>query len=258
MHLAYLILTVFLGQLLVAVARAQVQQEPRLETTENTGINISCSHPKIQTGDWIQWYRQLPGRGPELLALTVKESKELPDIAGGLWVSADRRSSALWLRRPRRGDAAVYYCALGDTGRGAGAAAGHEPPRAGPATNTDFCTGINTDTGRDTGTITDTSTDTHTGSSNLESPTALSPSSQRWLCAAEFLILSATSFWHCGTVCNCLVKNTIMTKEDSCLPVLLAWAAGSADISFQVSVLLKCPFCTKNIADHFFCDAAPS
>ncbi|KFO52998.1 Ig lambda chain V-I region NEW, partial [Corvus brachyrhynchos] len=96
----------------VAAVRAQVQQEPRLETTEGTGINISCSHPKIQTGDWIQWYRHLPGRGPELLALTVKESKELPDIAGGLWVSADRRSSALWLRRPRRGDAAVYYCAL--------------------------------------------------------------------------------------------------------------------------------------------------
>ncbi|XP_048177789.1 LOW QUALITY PROTEIN: uncharacterized protein LOC125334712 [Corvus hawaiiensis] len=113
MHLAYLILTVFLGQLLVAVARAQVQQEPRLETTENTGINISCSHPKIQTGESIYWYRHLPGRGPEFLALIVKESKELPDIAGGLWVSADRRSSALWLRRPRRGDAAVYYCALG-------------------------------------------------------------------------------------------------------------------------------------------------
>ncbi|XP_039421508.1 uncharacterized protein LOC120411305 [Corvus cornix cornix] len=118
--------------LLVAAARAQVQQEPRLETTENTGINISCSHPKIQRTELIHWYRHLPGRGPERLAVTVKESKELPEIAGGLWVSADRRSSALWLRRPRRGDAAVYYCALGDTGRGAGAAAGHEPPRAGP------------------------------------------------------------------------------------------------------------------------------
>ncbi|XP_031989989.1 LOW QUALITY PROTEIN: uncharacterized protein LOC116455812 [Corvus moneduloides] len=99
--------------LLVAVAKAQVQQEPRLETTENTGINISCSHPKIQTSDFIQWYRHLPGRGPELLVSALKGFKELPDIASGLWVSADRRSSALWLRRPRRGDAAVYYCALG-------------------------------------------------------------------------------------------------------------------------------------------------
>ncbi|NXQ18662.1 TVA4 protein, partial [Peucedramus taeniatus] len=97
----------------VAVARAQVQQEASLETTEGNGINITCSHPKIQTSDWIQWYRQLPGQAPELLALTMKESKELPAIAGGLWVSSERRSSALWLGRPRRGDAAVYYCALG-------------------------------------------------------------------------------------------------------------------------------------------------
>ncbi|XP_066061139.1 uncharacterized protein [Chamaea fasciata] len=98
--------------LLVAVARAQVQQEPSLETTEGSGINISCSHPEIQTNDYIHWYRQLPGRGPERFVSTLRGSKELPDGSGHLLVSADRRSSALWLRRPGRGDAAVYYCAL--------------------------------------------------------------------------------------------------------------------------------------------------
>uniref|UniRef100_A0A8C3UE04 Ig-like domain-containing protein n=1 Tax=Catharus ustulatus TaxID=91951 RepID=A0A8C3UE04_CATUS len=95
-----------------AVARGQVQQEPSLETTEGTGVNISCSHSNIGTGDTIAWYRQLPEKGPEFLGSVHKEFRELPDIAGQLWVSADRRSSALWLRRPRRGDAAVYYCAL--------------------------------------------------------------------------------------------------------------------------------------------------
>ncbi|XP_058676793.1 LOW QUALITY PROTEIN: immunoglobulin iota chain-like [Ammospiza caudacuta] len=99
--------------LIVAASRAQVQQEPFLETTEGTGINITCSHAKIQPTDWIQWYRQLPGQGPELLALTLKDTKELPGSAGQLSVSADRRSSWLWLAEPRRGDAAVYYCALG-------------------------------------------------------------------------------------------------------------------------------------------------
>ncbi|XP_032934565.1 uncharacterized protein LOC117006301 [Catharus ustulatus] len=98
--------------LLVVVARAQVQQERSLETTEGTGVNISCSHPKIQTNEFIYWYRQLPGRGPELLASTAGGTKELPAIAGQLWVSADRHSSALWLGQPRRRDAAVYYCAL--------------------------------------------------------------------------------------------------------------------------------------------------
>ncbi|XP_074747836.1 uncharacterized protein LOC141953273 [Strix uralensis] len=119
--------------LLVAAGRAQVQQEPSAETNEGTGVTINCSHPNIQSNDYICWFRQLPGRAPAFLAFTVKGSRELQAPPGRLSVAADRRSSALWLARPRRGDAAVYYCALGDTGRGAGAAAGHEPPRAGPA-----------------------------------------------------------------------------------------------------------------------------
>uniref|UniRef100_A0A663DMC8 Immunoglobulin V-set domain-containing protein n=1 Tax=Aquila chrysaetos chrysaetos TaxID=223781 RepID=A0A663DMC8_AQUCH len=81
---------------------------------------INCSHPNIQTGDYIHWYRQLPGRGPAFLVSTLKDSKKLTDPPGRLSVAADRRSSALWLARPRRGDAAVYYCALRDTGRGIG------------------------------------------------------------------------------------------------------------------------------------------
>ncbi|XP_063210824.1 M1-specific T cell receptor alpha chain-like [Chroicocephalus ridibundus] len=98
--------------LLVAVGRAQVLQEPSAETTEGIGISINCSHPNIKPYDSIHWYRQLPGRGPALLLSTLKDSKELRDPPGRLWVSAERRSSALWLARPRRGDAAVYYCAL--------------------------------------------------------------------------------------------------------------------------------------------------
>ena len=49
---------------------------------------------------------------PAFLVSAFKGSKELPDPAGWLSVSADRRSSALWLARPGLGDAAVYYCAL--------------------------------------------------------------------------------------------------------------------------------------------------
>ena len=95
----------------VAVSRAQVQQEPSAETSEGTGINITCSHPSIQAYS-IQWYRQLPGRGPAFLVSAVKGSKEVPEPEGRLSVSADSRSSALWLARPRLGDAAVYYCAV--------------------------------------------------------------------------------------------------------------------------------------------------
>uniref|UniRef100_A0A8C9FP57 Immunoglobulin V-set domain-containing protein n=1 Tax=Pavo cristatus TaxID=9049 RepID=A0A8C9FP57_PAVCR len=94
----------------LAVSRAQVQQEPSAQTSEGKGINITCSHPNIEA-DYTYWYRQLPGRAPAFLVSAFKGSKEIPDPEGQLWVSADRRSSALWLARPRLGDAAVYYCA---------------------------------------------------------------------------------------------------------------------------------------------------
>uniref|UniRef100_A0A8C3P027 TVAZ2 protein n=1 Tax=Cyanoderma ruficeps TaxID=181631 RepID=A0A8C3P027_9PASS len=97
----------------VASGRAQVQQEPFLETTEGTGVRINCSHPSKQLGYYIHFYRQLPGRGPEFLALITRGSKDVPAIAGQLRVSEDGRWSSLWLVRPGRGDAAVYYCALG-------------------------------------------------------------------------------------------------------------------------------------------------
>ncbi|NWR53763.1 TVA4 protein, partial [Regulus satrapa] len=89
-----------------AAVRAQVQQEPFLETTEGTNTSIKCSHPNIRTGDFIHFYRQLPGRSPQLLAVTARAPKAVRAPEGRLWVSADRRSSALWLWRPRRGDAA--------------------------------------------------------------------------------------------------------------------------------------------------------
>ncbi|NXN88568.1 TVAZ2 protein, partial [Bombycilla garrulus] len=97
----------------VAEVRAQVQQKPSLETTEGSAINISCSHPNKKNIDYIHFYRQLPGQGPELLAAGIRRSKDVAGIAGQLWVSPDGRSSALLFRRPRRRDAAVYYCALG-------------------------------------------------------------------------------------------------------------------------------------------------
>ncbi|POI20315.1 hypothetical protein CIB84_015939, partial [Bambusicola thoracicus] len=95
-----------------AVSRAQVQQNPSAETSEGIGINITCSHPNIQPNEYIQWYRQLPGRGLAFLVSAVKGTKKVPDPEGQLSVSADRRSSALWLAKPRLADAAVYYCAL--------------------------------------------------------------------------------------------------------------------------------------------------
>ncbi|XP_041267800.1 M1-specific T cell receptor alpha chain-like [Onychostruthus taczanowskii] len=105
-----------LAALLIAVAvdTDQVQQRPWAETTEGTSLNLTCQHPKIDA-DSTHWYRQFPHQAPQLIATAVLGTKPVLDPEGSLTVSADRRSSALWLGRPRRGDAAVYYCALGAT-----------------------------------------------------------------------------------------------------------------------------------------------
>ncbi|NXA28822.1 TVA4 protein, partial [Ibidorhyncha struthersii] len=76
--------------LAAAVGRTQVQQEPSAETTEGTGISISCSHTNIQSNEYIYWYRQLPGRSPTFLLSTQKDSKEMRDPSGRLSVAADR------------------------------------------------------------------------------------------------------------------------------------------------------------------------
>ncbi|KFQ19510.1 Ig lambda chain V-II region BO, partial [Merops nubicus] len=95
----------------VAVGRAQVQQDPWAETPEGTGISINCSHPNTQINEFIHWYRQLPGRAPTLFVIGRPGSKPVVSPPGRLSVAADRRSSALWLDRPRSEDAGVYYCA---------------------------------------------------------------------------------------------------------------------------------------------------
>ncbi|NWU04742.1 TVA4 protein, partial [Urocynchramus pylzowi] len=70
--------------------RAQVEQEPFLETVEGTSISIKCSHPNIRTGDFIYFYRQFPGQSPDLLAMTAKADKKVRAPEGRLTVSADR------------------------------------------------------------------------------------------------------------------------------------------------------------------------
>ncbi|NXG57885.1 TVA4 protein, partial [Hemiprocne comata] len=98
----------------VAAGRAQVQQEPSAETTEGTSISINCSHPNIQSYEYIHWHHQLPSRGPQRLVSGLKGSKEVAAPPGWLLVSAEHQSSTLWLARPWGGNAVVYYSALGD------------------------------------------------------------------------------------------------------------------------------------------------
>uniref|UniRef100_A0A8D0EVX4 Uncharacterized protein n=1 Tax=Strix occidentalis caurina TaxID=311401 RepID=A0A8D0EVX4_STROC len=54
-------------------------------------LSVAADRPKIT--DYIQWYRQLPGRAPAFLVSAFQGSKELQAAPGRLSVAADRRSS---------------------------------------------------------------------------------------------------------------------------------------------------------------------
>ncbi|NXU16806.1 TVAZ2 protein, partial [Pardalotus punctatus] len=97
----------------VAADTDRVQQRPWAETTEGIGVNLTCLHPQI-TASATHWYRQFRDQPLQLVAMAVQGTKPVLEPSGNLSVSADRKSSALYLSRPRRRDAAVYYCALGD------------------------------------------------------------------------------------------------------------------------------------------------
>uniref|UniRef100_A0A8C4V3K0 Ig-like domain-containing protein n=1 Tax=Falco tinnunculus TaxID=100819 RepID=A0A8C4V3K0_FALTI len=99
----------------VAAARAQVHQKPSAETIEGTSISLSCSHRSIKSYDFIYWYHQLPGQSPTYITSGSEGTSLVQDPPGRLSVAADRRSSSLWLARPQLRDAAVYYCAVGET-----------------------------------------------------------------------------------------------------------------------------------------------
>uniref|UniRef100_A0A8B9I330 Immunoglobulin V-set domain-containing protein n=1 Tax=Anser brachyrhynchus TaxID=132585 RepID=A0A8B9I330_9AVES len=81
---------------------------------EGTGINITCSHPDIQTCNYIHWYLQLPGQGPPFFVSSHKSSIPVVDPAGWLSVAADRRFSTLWLAQPR-GLLVGYFFTNSDT-----------------------------------------------------------------------------------------------------------------------------------------------
>uniref|UniRef100_A0A8C3UIZ3 Immunoglobulin domain-containing protein n=1 Tax=Catharus ustulatus TaxID=91951 RepID=A0A8C3UIZ3_CATUS len=96
--------------LCLASGRAQVQQEPFLETTEGTGVNISCSHPSKRRGDYIHFYRQAP-------QLVSSQSGTGPRHSGRITthLNTTGKYSVLKVEEVQVSDSALYLCAVQDT-----------------------------------------------------------------------------------------------------------------------------------------------
>ncbi|KYO48223.1 hypothetical protein Y1Q_0010602 [Alligator mississippiensis] len=105
-----------------SLGTAQILQPGSAEALEGAPLNLTCEHSSINLADYIYWYRLFPNLGPQFIVFGSKGTVQVSSPEGALHISKDRKSSALALLAPGLGDAAVYYCAVSDTVRQAGAA----------------------------------------------------------------------------------------------------------------------------------------
>ncbi|RMC01541.1 hypothetical protein DUI87_21982 [Hirundo rustica rustica] len=114
MHLACLILTVFLGQLLGTMGQVTVTQE-------NGPVMVKQGHPfqttcKYQTSylPSLLWYKLQKGQGPQLVSYQAGPgSKRSGRITTHL--NTTGKSSVLRVEEVQGSDTALYLCAVQDT-----------------------------------------------------------------------------------------------------------------------------------------------
>ncbi|KAJ1196200.1 hypothetical protein NDU88_000073 [Pleurodeles waltl] len=92
----------------------QVLQPLGLEVTEGETAEVTCNHA-ITRPDYLAWYQHRPGGFPRLLFSGYSS----PPVIGRLsmFITKDRVSTTLKIRRAGVRDAAMYYCGVRDTVR---------------------------------------------------------------------------------------------------------------------------------------------
>ncbi|KAB0340540.1 hypothetical protein FD754_023039 [Muntiacus muntjak] len=77
----------------------RVEQSPQtLRTQEGGRLSLNCSHA-VSSFRGLQWYRQDPGKGPELL----------PSLLSSTLL---KKGSSLHIEAPKPKDSATYLCAV--------------------------------------------------------------------------------------------------------------------------------------------------
>ncbi|XP_059725091.1 uncharacterized protein LOC132339065 [Haemorhous mexicanus] len=114
MHLAYLILTVFLGQLLGSTGQDTVTQEDGAVTVkQGQPFHTTCKyHSSYFTA--LLWYQLRKGQAPQLISYQAGTG---PRPSGRIttYLNTTSKSSVLRLEEVELSDTALYLCAVQDT-----------------------------------------------------------------------------------------------------------------------------------------------
>ncbi|EHB08121.1 T-cell receptor alpha chain V region CTL-L17, partial [Heterocephalus glaber] len=89
----------------------QVKQNPQSLTVQEGEISIlNCTY-EDSSFDYFPWYRQFPGKGPELLITIRQNVNEKNDGRFTVYLSKGTKELSLHIRNPQPGDSATYFCA---------------------------------------------------------------------------------------------------------------------------------------------------
>uniref|UniRef100_A0A8C6CZD9 Ig-like domain-containing protein n=1 Tax=Moschus moschiferus TaxID=68415 RepID=A0A8C6CZD9_MOSMO len=95
----------------------KVEQSPStLSVQEGNSSVITCTYTDTAS-DYFAWYKQEPGKGPQLLIAIYSNKGKEEDQRLTLLLNktAKRLSLHIAATQPGDSDSAVYYCALSDT-----------------------------------------------------------------------------------------------------------------------------------------------
>uniref|UniRef100_A0A9L0K653 Ig-like domain-containing protein n=1 Tax=Equus asinus TaxID=9793 RepID=A0A9L0K653_EQUAS len=88
----------------------QVEQSPQtLRRQEGDSLSLNCSYT-VSYFRGLQWYRQDPGKGPELLFLLSSAEREKEKER--LRATLSKNGSSLHITAPKPEDSATYLCAV--------------------------------------------------------------------------------------------------------------------------------------------------